>query len=114
MSKFSSLSLWWRAKSDADYVERVRKQVCMGKKAAIFGVFMALLCVVAGIWVGHAILSVFQEGRQFPALEIAPGMALGLLAGVVSVFFLSIAVIQISLAASFVHGFRTEKLLLMY
>ena len=114
MSKFLSLPLWWRAKSDADYVERVRKQVRMGKKAAVFAVFMALLCGVAAIWVGQAILSLFQEGRQFPALEVALGMALGLLAGGVSGFFLSIAVVQISLAARFVYGFRTEKLLLKY
>ena len=114
MSRFFSLPVWLRSTSDADYVEAIRQRVRRGSRAAVFGAVSAVLCILAAIRVGQSVLSVFQEEHRFPTAEIAPGMALGLLAGAVSGCLISLAVVQLSLALRFVCGFRTEKLLLKY
>jgi H+/Cl- antiporter ClcA len=114
MIKILSLPLWWRVKSDAEYIETVRKYVRIGKKAAVFFIVVSLLCGLAAIWVGNMVLKSFSEGHGFSASEIAPGMALGLLVGGISGFFLFVAVLELGLAMSFVFGYRTEKLLLKY
>lgn len=114
MIEILSRPLWRRVRTDAEYIESVRKQVSIGKKAAVFSAVVSLLCFVAAMWAGNAILRSFSEGHGYSALEIAPGMALGLLVGAVSGFFVFAAVLQLGLAMSFVFGYRTEKLLLKY
>ena len=114
MIKILSLPLWWRVKSDAEYIETVRKYVRISKRVAVFFIVVSLLCGVAAIWVGNLILRSFSEGHGLSALQIAPGVAFGLLVGAVSGFFLFVAVLELGLAMSFVFGYRTEKLLLKY
>jgi hypothetical protein len=114
MIKILSLPLWWRVKSDGEYVDVIRRFLRSGKRAAAVCGTVSILCLVSALWVGNSILRSFAGGHGFTAMEVTPGIALGLLVGGISGFLITAAVLEGGLALSFVFGYRTEKLLVKY
>ena len=104
----------WLIQSDADYVERLRKQMRFAKRAAIFGLIVAPLSFAAGIFFSAIIWREFDPGHVTRWADVAPGAAIGVMVGTVSGGCVFWSVLQVMLATSLFHGFRTEKLLLKY
>ena len=111
MIKILSRPLWCRVKSDAEYIETVRKRVRIRKRVAVICGVSSLVFFVAAIWVVNLFLGLFSEGHRLNASAVR---VLGLLVGGLGGFLVSAAILHLAFAMNFLFGYRTERLLLKY